>query len=140
MKKIVRYTDPFDKFFMDLLPSAKDRFFQTGFAKRPLMDVSDEGKIIKVCAELPGVDKDTINIDVQENSLSISAKTEFVKEKEKENYYYKERSYKSFERTLALPTEVLPEKTNATYKNGILEIALEKAKANKIKGFKVKIK
>jgi len=77
----------------------------------PLVDVFDEGDVVKVCAELPGVSKEDIKVRVtDDNKLVISVDTPQRK-------YYKE---------VELPARVNPERSKATYKNGVLEVVLEK--------------
>ncbi len=76
----------------------------------PLTDVIDCKDSIKVYAELPGVEKENIDIRVDEASLTISA------EKQRRRYY----------KALTLPSRVKPDSAKASYKNGVLEICLEK--------------
>ena len=78
----------------------------------PLVDVMDSGDYIKVYAELPGVEKEDIKLNATENTLTISVDTEKRK-------YYKE---------ISLPSPVKPETAKAMYRNGVLEVQLEKAK------------
>lgn len=78
----------------------------------PLVDVMDAGDYIRVYAELPGVEKDDIKLNATENTLTISVDTEKRK-------YYKE---------ISLPAAVKPETAKATYRNGVLEVQVEKAK------------
>ncbi len=96
--------------------------------RQPLVDVMDKGAEIVVSAELPGVDKKDIELNVEENTISIKAesKEEVEKSKEEEGYYFHERSYSSYARTIPLPAEVIPEKASAEFKNGILTVTLPK--------------
>jgi len=86
--------------------------------REPLIDIMEEKDVIKIIAELPGVEKSDINLNCTEKSLTISVYT--AKRK-----YYKE---------LELPTEVDPKISKASYKNGVLEITLTKAKKLKPEG------
>jgi HSP20 family protein len=135
-KMTKRMTRMFDEFFPVKFPGS--------WVRQPLLDVIDEGKKFKVLAELPGVEKDKINVEVEEDSLTLSAetKTEAKKEDKKKGYYFQERSYQSFYRKIPLPEEVVPEKATATYKNGVLEVSLPKkhpVKTSK-KSKKIKVK
>jgi len=90
----------------------------------PFTDVIDEGDVIKVIADIPGVEKDRIKVEATENFVEISASNEDRK------YYKKVR----------LPAKVKPETAKAKYKNGVLTITIEKVeKGKKESGFKVKI-
>lgn len=77
-------------------------------AREPIVDIIEENGAIKVIMELPGVDKSDINLDVTENTLTVSVT---------ENRFYKE---------LTLPAAVETETPKATYKNGVLEVTLNK--------------
>lgn len=89
----------------------------------PLIDIMEEKDVVKVIAELPGVEKSDINLNCTEKSLSISVDTEKRK-------YYKE---------LELPVEVDSKLSKASYKNGVLEITLKKAKKAKLEGKRMAI-
>ncbi|MGC8662539.1 MAG: Hsp20/alpha crystallin family protein [Candidatus Micrarchaeia archaeon] len=92
----------------------------------PDVDVIDEADSIKVKADMPGVDKQDIKIRINGSNLIIKADTEKEKEDKDKNYYYKERSSRSYYRTIALPVEVDPKSAKASLKNGMLEITLKK--------------
>ncbi|MBC7085238.1 MAG: Hsp20/alpha crystallin family protein [Methanomethylovorans sp.] len=92
----------------------------------PLVDVKDEGDKIVVTADLPGVDKQNVNIDVQDNLLSISAKSGTETEKEEGGYMHRERTYKMFSRTLTLPEAVTSDGAKAKLENGVLTVELPK--------------
>lgn len=110
--------------------------------REPLVDIVDRGKEIEVVAELPGVDKKDLDIKVTEDMITLKAKTETKEEKKKEGYYYRERGYSSFIRSLPLPAEVIPNNTKAGFSNGILTVTLKKKHPEEAetKGFKVQIK
>lgn len=92
----------------------------------PLADVQDQGDKLIVTADLPGVDKQNVNIDVQENLISISAKSGTEAESEEEGYMRRERTYKMFSRTLTLPEAVTSEGAKAKLENGVLTVELPK--------------
>ena len=110
--------------------------------REPLVDIVDRGKEIEVIAELPGVDKKDLDINVTDDMITLKAKTETKEEKKKEGYYYRERGYSSFIRSLPLPAEVLPNNTKADFSNGILTVTLRKKHPEEAesKGFKVQIR
>jgi HSP20 family protein len=110
--------------------------------REPLVDLVDSGKKLKLVAELPGIDKKDIDINVEENSISISGQKaqETTKQRKKEGYFFQERNFQSFFRKIPLPSEVIPGKANARMKNGILEIELPKRHpAKKVSSTKLKI-
>jgi HSP20 family protein len=92
----------------------------------PLCDVMDKGDIYEIALEIPGIDKDKIDVKATKNSVTISGKqSEKIKEKGK-NYIYSERSYKSFHRQIPFPQEIVPSKITAKVNNGVLEVDLPK--------------
>lgn len=95
-------------------------------SKIPIADIEDIGNAIKITVELPGVEKEDIKIEVNKESVEISAEREKNKEKKQENYVQCERSYSSFRRIFRLPEEINTEKTEASYEKGLLTITMEK--------------
>ncbi|MFQ6105515.1 MAG: Hsp20/alpha crystallin family protein [Candidatus Hydrothermarchaeaceae archaeon] len=96
--------------------------------REPFTDIIETEKEVVVTAEIPGVEKEDIKINTTEDRIKITAEARHEKREEKEGYVRRERGYESFYRVLALPAEVEAEKAKATYKNGILEVVLPKAK------------
>lgn len=110
--------------------------------RQPLVDIADKGKILQVSAELPGMEKSDIDLNVDETGLEIraSAKQERKREKKKQGYFFQERSYQSFFRRIPLPAEVVPGKARARFKNGVLTVDLpKKHPASRAKGRRLKV-
>ena len=93
------------------------------------LDVIDRDKEFVVRGELPGVEKDDIDVTIAGARLMIEAEREFEEVDEKEEFYRHELGYGKFMRTLMLPEEVDPEAIHAELKDGILTIALPKVRA-----------
>jgi HSP20 family protein len=92
--------------------------------REPLVDVFEDDNSVVVVAELPGVEKDKIKLRVVDNKLVIRASNEHRK-------YYKE---------VELPAKVRPDSAKATYKNGVLEVKLEKVKEeSREEGVEIKV-
>ncbi|MDR3716419.1 MAG: Hsp20/alpha crystallin family protein [Puia sp.] len=86
-----------------------------------------EGKTsYEVSLAVPGMKKDDFNIDVEGNTLTISAETEEKKEEKDEKFTRKEYNYHSFSRSFSLPEGVNKEKIDASYENGLLKLVLPK--------------
>jgi HSP20 family protein len=92
-----------------------------------------------VTAELPGIDKDNISVNLTDHTLTIKGEKKKEEEIKEENYYRSERSYGSFLRTLELPRDVHADKVKASFKNGVLEVRLPKTEEAKAKEVKVKV-
>jgi HSP20 family protein len=106
--------------------------------RRPLIDLEDKGDKLVLTAEFPGVDKEDIKIEVEPFSVTISAEKKKGVEEKKKDYYYCERSYTGYKRSIALPTEINPDDVEAEYKNGVLTITMKKVQPVKKKEVKVK--
>jgi HSP20 family protein len=103
-----------------------DLFDRMTDTRIPLCDVMDKGDRYEIALEIPGIDKDKIDVKATKNSVTISGKqSEKTKEKGK-NYIYSERSYKSFHRQIPFPQEIVPSKITAKVNNGVLEVDLPK--------------
>jgi HSP20 family protein len=82
-----------------------------------------DGKLI-VRADLPGLTKDDINVDITDDAIKIRGERRQEKEENEEGYYRSERSYGSFYREIPLPSGVNRDEANASFRNGVLEITM----------------
>ena len=92
----------------------------------PAVDVSESENEFVVRAELPGMSHEDIDINVQENVLTLKGEKKQEKKDEKENFHRLERTYGSFSRSFTLPVGVKPEDIKATFKDGVLEVTMPK--------------
>lgn len=134
--------------FPIIRPAEIDRWFEDIFEpdyglravadKYPKIDLKETEKELIVNAEIPGVDKKDIKVDVNENILTISFEKKQEKdEKDKNGWRIIERSYGRFSRTLTLPQAVKSEGAKASYKDGVLKITLPKQKETKTNTVKI---
>ncbi|WP_456418959.1 Hsp20/alpha crystallin family protein [Thermovibrio sp.] len=101
--------------------------FEMGFEPRVEMyETPDE---IVVRAEMPGLDKDSIDVKVRGNYLIIRGVKKQEQKEEKDNVFFSETFYGEFQRVIPLPVEVKEEGIEAYYDKGVLEIRLPKAEA-----------
>lgn len=100
-------------------------------ARLPHVDVIDRDNEIIVKAELPGVNKNDIDVSVTEDSVTIKGSTRHEEKEEKDNYYRSEISRGEFLRTIALPAAVDGTKAKANFKDGMLELVMPKTEARK---------
>jgi HSP20 family protein len=143
-------TRSMEKFFEDMFEEGfPSRFFRRFPRMKWLtevetiwltVDMFDKDDEIVVKAEVPGIDKENIKISVSDSVLSIKGEMKKEEEVKEEDYYYAERSYGSFSRSLTLPAKVVESKIKAEYKDGILEVHLPKAAESKPKEIKVDVK
>ena len=93
------------------------------------LDIKDKGDQYVIEAELPGVKKDEINLEINDGRLSISIEREEKKEKEEKNYLHRERRYSSMSRSLYLG-DIKDEDISAKLKDGVLCIEVPKDEEN----------
>lgn len=105
--------------------------------KMPRVDIIDRDTEIVVKAELPGVEKDDIDVSMTDNSVTIKGSTSHQEKEEKGNYYRSEISRGSFSRTVALPGDVNADEAKATFNDGILELTLPKVEKSHRKSITV---
>jgi HSP20 family protein len=103
----------------------------------PRVDIYDNDENIVIKAELPGIDRKDIVIDVKDGVLTLKGERSFDNEIKEEKYYCRERTFGKFERVFRLPAKVDPEKISADYKDGILKIDIPKPEEQKPKQINV---
>ena len=102
----------------------------------PPVDIFERGEDLVIRAELPGVNRDELEIQVEDGTLLLSGERRREEQVEEENAYRLERSYGKFSRSFRLPTTVDTSKISAQYRDGVLEMVLpklEEAKPRKVK-------
>jgi HSP20 family protein len=92
----------------------------------PSCDMYEEGNELVVKADLPGVKKEDIKVDVSGNMITISGEKKKEEKSEQEGYYRFERSYGSFYRRFDLPEGLDTDKVKAHYEDGVLEVRIPK--------------
>ncbi len=105
----------------------------------PKVDIYETDKAYVLNAELPGLTKDQIDIDVNDNTLTLKGEKKFEEKVEKDNYVRVERSYGNFSRSFVLSDDVDTEGITANYKEGVLEVTLPKKEEAQAKEIKVEI-
>jgi HSP20 family protein len=111
-----------------------DRFFGTptggsGISGRrwiPAMDLTETDDSLVLRADLPGVDEDDVSIEVKDGVLQISGERKDEREQKGEGFHRVERSFGRFSRALNLPDGVEPDKVEANFDNGVLEVRIPK--------------
>jgi HSP20 family protein len=92
----------------------------------PRIDVSEDDREIRVCAELPGVTEKDIDVTLQDDILTIRGERKAEQEDRQRNYYVMERAYGSFMRSLRLPFVAQPDQIQASFENGVLTVTIPK--------------
>jgi HSP20 family protein len=129
--------DMFDRFRREFY---SPDVFKTVEGFSPRIEVKETDKNIHILAELPGMKEKDINVTLRENNLIIEGEKKSEWKKENKGYYRSELNYGSFYRSIPLNTEVDADKVEAVYKNGILEVTLNKMEESKLSAKRIEIK
>ncbi len=124
----------FDRFFeqLDMPEISGDKQWM------PTVDVSETDGHVIVRAEVPGMEKDDINVTLSDGLLTIHGEKKQEKEEEKENYRFVERRYGSFSRSVRVPDGVDAEKIEASYKDGVLKVSIPKGESEITRKIEIK--
>lgn len=125
MKYAVNLLEPANVFrsFASAFPRVFDSDAAEG-GRSPRVDIFDDGNSFVLSAELPGVSRGDLDIDVKDNRLTIRGEKKLENSTEKEGYLKVERSYGSFERSFFLDDNIDRENIQAEYKDGVLCLTL----------------
>ncbi|PAV14464.1 heat-shock protein [Methanosarcina spelaei] len=123
-EEIRRTQERLNQLFEDFMPMEE---WGGGKVYTPAIDIKDEDDKLVVTTDLPGINKEDVQINLKEDMLEISAKTRKEKEtEEEEGYLRRERAYTQFYRAVRLPASVKEEGSTAKIENGVLTITLPK--------------
>jgi HSP20 family protein len=137
MREMERMTRPWS-FPMDWqqFPS----IFEARDMRIALYELADRGDKFELQVEVPGIEKEKIDLKATKYSIEISGKhSEKTEEKKGKRYLYTERLYRSFYRNVSLPEEIVPSKVAAKVENGVLKVDLPKKTPTKGEGEATKI-
>ena len=120
----------FDRYFnlRDALP-ATEAGASGAFQWRPVVDISETPKHYVIKVELPEVDKEDVDVTVENGLLTISGERRYENEEEDETRHRVERMYGRFSRSFALPPDIDEQAISAKTRNGLLKVRIPKAEA-----------
>ena len=128
-----RFGEEMDRLFADfgfgrdwLTPSLGSRAFGEfgNTVWSPQVEMFERDGQLVVRADLPGLTKDDVKVEITDNAINLSGERKSEHEEKGEGYYRSERSYGSFYRSIPLPEGVNADDANATFNNGVLEITM----------------
>jgi HSP20 family protein len=140
--------DPFQN--LATLQDQVNRLFETPFAGHrtensnltawaPAVDIYETENELVIKADLPDINEKDLDVQVENNMLTIRGERKFEKKVNEDNYLRVERTYGSFSRSFSLPTTVNTESIHAEYKNGVLTVQLPKRAESKPRQVKVNV-
>jgi HSP20 family protein len=137
----------FDRMFRDfgmprrsLAARSPFRSFDRESSWSPRVEVFQKGDRYIVRAELPGLKKDDVQVEITDDVLTIQGERREEHEEEREGYYHSEREYGQFHRAVSLPEGVIAESAQASFNNGVLEISMQAPPAEASRGRRLEIK
>jgi len=139
-----RFSEEMDRLFDDfgfsgaLMPRGFRRDFEEMSAWSPQTEVFERGSDLVIRADLPGLTKDDINVDIEDDQIIIQGERHDEREENREGFYHSERSYGSFYRSIPLPQGIDAEAASANFNNGVLEITMPKPE-QKSRGRRIEI-
>lgn len=126
-----RFSDIIDEFFNDAVATRQNTF-------APSIDVSETEKQFVIDVALPGMNKNDIELNLENGRLTISGERKFEKKEDGKQYHRVESHYGSFTRSFQLPDNIDGESVAATYKDGILNVTINKSEEKLKKQIKIK--
>src|ERR1700758_2694244 len=105
----------------------------------PPVDIYEDEHNIILKIEVPGIDEEDIDVNIQNNTLTVRGERKIEKDEKEENFHRVERQYGSFTRSFTLPSSVDPGQVSANYDRGVLNITLAKKAEAKPKQIKVDV-
>ena len=121
------FDSAFDRFFPDIIPTLA-REPENGHtpAFLPRVDIRDEKDAIVLTAEIPGVPRDGVKVEVKEQVLTLSGEKKSATERKENGFYRSERTFGAFKRSFTLPEGIDVEKIGGSFENGVLRVILPK--------------
>jgi len=128
---------PFQRSFFDVEPFGRGELTRTA---APAIDVSQTDKAYEITAELPGMDEKNIEVSLANGILTIKGEKQEEKEEKQKDYYMRERSFGSFQRSFQVPDGVDADKIEANFKKGVLTLSLPKSAEAQTAAKKIDVK
>jgi HSP20 family protein len=120
-------------------PWASDNAFSSSDWS-PAMDMFQRGNDLVIRADVPGLSKDDITVDIADDQLTIRGERRYDHEEERDGVFRSERSYGSFCRVVPLPQGAIVDSAKATFNNGVLEIVVQAPSFDVRRGRRIEIK
>ncbi len=106
----------------------------------PRVEAFQQGDRFVVRADLPGMKKEDVQVELTDEALTIRGERHDEHEEQREGYFHSEREYGQFYRAIPLPAGVISESAQASFRNGVLEVSMQAAPSEANRGRKLEIK
>ena len=124
---------PFGESLFEVVPGLLAPLTRTSAWTGVRMDVAENEKSYQLAIELPGIPKDSIQVSVYENTVTITGEAAAPREEDGHNWLLRERSYGKLTRNIQLPEAVDDSASEAKYLDGVLYLTLQKKRASQLK-------
>jgi HSP20 family protein len=138
-RDLISIQERMNKLFDETLSRSRGEEAAIASTWAPAVDIYETSEHIVMKAELPGLTRDDIDIQLQNNILTLRGERKFEKDVKQESYLRVERSYGPFQRTFSLPAEIQQDEIRATFSDGVLELVLPKAERARPKQIKIEV-
>ncbi|KAI8137098.1 HSP20-like chaperone [Fennellomyces sp. T-0311] len=132
-----RFNNVLERFFDS--PRARSLAERFDTSINPSIEVTENDNEFNVHAELPGMKKEDINVDINNDSLTFSGESKAHNDYKDENVRYSERRYGHFSRTVPVPENVDKDKITASFKDGVLDLKMPKSAHSTSKAKKISV-
>ena len=130
-RELTKRSESFPAFFDDFFKPWNEWMGMARALTTPAVNIAENKSHFEISVAAPGLKKNDFNIDVDDNMLTISSEKEEKKEEKDERFTRKEYNYSSFTRSFTLPEDVIKDKIEAVYEDGVLRITLPKTEQAK---------
>jgi len=145
-RALQRFADEIDRMFDDVvgrrrwagIPPWRER--TTADVWAPQIEVFQKDNELVLRADLPGMKRDDVTVDITEDAVTIQGERRHESEEEREGFYRSERIYGSFYRAIPLPEGTITDSAKATFKDGVLEVVLQAPPREVSRGRRLEIK
>lgn len=139
-RDLISIQDRMNRLFEQTLARTREEEGIAASTWMPAVDIYETPDQVVMKAELPGLTREDIEINVRDNALSLRGQRKFEKDVKEENYLRIERAYGSFQRSFTLPVTIQQDKIKAVFRDGVLELTLPKAEEARPKQIKIDVK
>lgn len=140
LRDLLSIQDRMNRLFEQTLSRSRAEERVTASTWSPAVDIYETPETIIMKADLPGLSREDIEIQIRDNTLSLRGERRFAKDVQQENYLRIERASGAFQRNFTLPATVQQDQIRATFRDGVLELTLPKAEEAKPKKIAIEVR
>jgi HSP20 family protein len=137
-RDLIDITHDMDRFFEDYLSYRLRHPYSYRGVWSPVVDMYETGDEIMVLAELPGMKKEDLIVEVEDNHLILRGERQFKRDVKNESYHRIERPHGEFFRALRLPAAIQKDQIKAEYREGVLSVILLKTEPSTARNIEIK--